>query len=91
MPRNAQSLKSKLEKFINEFGSHHFSTDGKILFCKVCSSSINVERKYQIKQHIETFIHQGNLKKFNQKDNKATQSLLSNSFAAGESKNEFFT
>ena len=63
MPCVSKNQESKLTKFVDKFGSHIFQTDGKTLFCRLCSFTIAHERKSQIEQHIGTIIHRSNVQK----------------------------
>ncbi|XP_018497539.1 uncharacterized protein LOC108865216 [Galendromus occidentalis] len=47
----------ELEKFVEEFGSEAFTTDGKVLTCEFREKAINAEKKYFVKQHMSTVIH----------------------------------
>ena len=40
-----------------------FSTDGKILFCKICEQSVNYGKKYFLFQHVNTTKHKNALSK----------------------------
>lgn len=42
MPKVKMSLFSQLNNYVSEFGPEVFSTDGKLLYCKICDIS-NVE------------------------------------------------
>jgi len=44
MPKEKQSQISRLKEFISKFGDNAFSTDGRILFCKVYELKIKYER-----------------------------------------------
>lgn len=58
MPKVSASSGKKLNDFVREFGSDVFSTDGSVLFCKVCEKSVNFEKKYFVSQHVQTAKHQ---------------------------------
>ncbi|KAG7171882.1 CGG triplet repeat-binding protein 1-like 1, partial [Homarus americanus] len=48
----------KLNDLVWEFGCDVFSTDGSVLFCKVCEKAVNFEKKYFVSQHVQTAKHQ---------------------------------
>jgi len=50
MPKVKTSL--RLRGYINEFGEDVFSTDKKMLFCKVCSVKVASKKKFMISQHL---------------------------------------
>jgi len=37
--------------FVEEFGEKYFTTDGKILFCKLCEVKVMFEKRFTVKQH----------------------------------------
>jgi hypothetical protein len=55
-------LSVQLNNYVREFGKDILSTDGKVLFCLICEKSLNNAKKpimkFQVKQHLETNIHQ---------------------------------
>ncbi len=51
------SSKQKLNNLVKEFGGEILSTDGTVLFCKVCEKTVNYEKKYFVTQHLETSKH----------------------------------
>lgn len=64
MPKLSVTLRSKLQSYVNTFGSDVFCTDGKVLTCKICKQSVNYEKKYIfISQHIGTIKHKNALSK----------------------------
>lgn len=73
MPRNRNSLKIKLKKYINIYGKDVLQTDGDSLICRVCSIKLNSDRKSQIDQHLLTKTHQLNVN-----SNSARQNQLPN-------------
>ncbi|KAL4088528.1 hypothetical protein QTP88_023622 [Uroleucon formosanum] len=46
-----------LQRYLREYGDV-FSTDGDILFCKVCSVKVNAEKKFTVTQHLKTNKHE---------------------------------
>jgi len=58
--------KEKLKKYVSEYGTD-FSTDGNVLYCKMCKIKIKFEKKYNVSQHIKT---ESTKKMLNEKMNK---------------------
>lgn len=46
-----------LQRYLREYGDI-FSSDGGILFCKVCSVKVNAEKKFTVTQHLKTNKHE---------------------------------
>ena len=46
MSKIKSSNRSRLLAFINEFGNDIFSTDGTVLFCKICEVKVAADRKF---------------------------------------------
>ena len=57
MPKIKPSDRCRLRAYVQEFGENIFSTDGKILFCKVCEVKVAAEKKFTITQHISRDKH----------------------------------
>jgi hypothetical protein len=51
------SYSAKLRGFIQQFCGKHFSTDGKILFCKFCEVWLMVVKCFCVQQHCDTIKH----------------------------------
>src|SRR5215468_11344394 len=47
----------KLRGFVKEFGEKYFSTDGIILFCKLCEVKVTAEKRFTVQQHCNTAKH----------------------------------
>lgn len=41
-----------LKKYVTEFGENVFSTDGNILFCKICETKVNGNKRFTVIQHL---------------------------------------
>jgi hypothetical protein len=55
MPKEKKKTQiSRLKSFILEFGDNIFSSDGRVLFCKICEIKVKYERRCSIIQHIQT-------------------------------------
>jgi hypothetical protein len=44
----------RLRGFVKEFGEKYFTTDGKILFCKLCEVKVTAEKRFTLQQHCNT-------------------------------------
>jgi hypothetical protein len=40
-----------LRGFVKEFGEKYFTTDGIILFCKLCEVKVTAEKRFTVQQH----------------------------------------
>lgn len=85
MPKVKPSSSLRLRAYINEFGEDVFSTDGKILFCKICSVKVASEKKFTITQHLSRDKHVKGLEMNKAKNSKYTTQAfftdtLTNSF-----------
>jgi len=54
---------TRIKKYITEFGENVFSSDGIILFCKLCETKINTDRRYLVTQHFKTEKHNSAVKR----------------------------
>ena len=57
MPKVPASTRSKLEALVKNFGSDVFSTDGQLLFCKVCERAVCADKKFLVSQHVTGMKH----------------------------------
>jgi hypothetical protein len=89
MPKGKCSDSSSLIGFVQEFGEKYFSTDGKILFCKVCEISVMAEKRFCVRQHCDTAKHQKNLHLQSMKQNRQ-KLLLENPETSTSSKTSQF-
>jgi hypothetical protein len=51
MPKAKSSKSCNLKQIVVEFGDI-FSTDGDILYCKMCDTKVAVEKRFIVQQHI---------------------------------------
>ena len=79
MPKSKPLFSSKLRKYVNEFGGDIFSTDGTILFCKVCEVRVSAEKKFTIQQHVASNKHIIGVQKKNDKETSCLQTLITTS------------
>jgi hypothetical protein len=56
MPKVKCSDSVRLRGFVKEFGEKYFTTDGKILFCKLCEVKVTAEKRFTV-QHCNTAKH----------------------------------
>ena len=47
----------KLKNIISKYGSNIFKTDGEVLFCNLCSTSVSFQKAFSVEQHISTKKH----------------------------------
>lgn len=76
MGKVKKTTSEKLNGFVTSFGKGLFTTDGKILMCKVCEKFVTADRHSQVQQHVETSKHKDLAKRRLAKTNPQTQSLL---------------
>jgi hypothetical protein len=46
MPKYSDNV--RLHSFVQEFGEKYFTTDGKILFCKLCEVKVMAEKRFTV-------------------------------------------
>lgn len=63
MPKVKTSKSNRLTKYVNEFGKEILSTDGEILFCKICEIKVASEKKFTVVQHISRDKHVSGLRR----------------------------
>ena len=73
MPKVKPSKATSLRNIVSEFGEEVFSTDGSILFCKVCEVKVAAERRFTVQQHIGREKHK---RAVENADKKKTSQLL---------------
>jgi len=55
MPKEKKTLLNRLRCYVDEFGSDIFKIDSSILFCKICETKVNSDKKYNVSQYLKTF------------------------------------
>lgn len=76
-----KSNREKMQSYIHEFGGYKtFSTEGKMLFCKLCETAVSCERKSLVRQHVQTEKHQQKQAEFAEGPTPAKQQLLTEEF-----------
>jgi len=76
MPKVKQSLLTRLQMYVNEFGSNIFSIDSRVLFCKVCEIKVNSDKKFNVSQHLKSDKHIKSLVRYERQINRKQQQLL---------------
>ena len=61
MPKIPTSTRTKLENYVKLFGRDTFSTDGKVLLCKICEKDVKCSQKSQVTQHLNGILHKAKL------------------------------
>lgn len=54
---------------LRDFGKYIFSTNGLILYCKICDVNVSSEKKFHIQQHIKRNKHKNTLLKIENSKN----------------------
>jgi hypothetical protein len=57
MPKVKCSDSVRLRGFVKEFGEKYFTTDGTILFCKLCELKVTTEQRFTVQQQCNTAKH----------------------------------
>ena len=63
-----------LRQYVTQFGENVFSTDGTILFCKVCKVNVTADKRFTVQQYIGREKHLRALENVNKR--KLSQLLL---------------
>lgn len=53
MPKEKQSISSRLKNIVHEFGENTFATDANLLRSKFCKIKINHEKKFNILKYLK--------------------------------------
>ena len=81
MPKEKQTVAARLQYFVSEFGADLFSTDNKVLVCKVCETKISSEKRFSISQHITSNKHVRGVQRFQRKEKNKKIQLLASSMS----------
>jgi len=57
MPKVKSSCSNRLRGSVKEFGEHVLTTDGSILYCKLCEVKVGSERRFTVEQRMNTAKH----------------------------------
>lgn len=63
MPKVKMPYLDRLRGYVREYGSDVFSTDGQILFCKICEVKVAADKKFTITQHVSRDKHRKGLQR----------------------------
>lgn len=88
MPKIKPSTATHLKQIISEFGEDIFSTDGKILFCKICEVKVAAEKRFTVQQHIGRDKHKNGIQNISER--KTFQVLLAQSASTSKGSSSKF-
>jgi hypothetical protein len=71
-----QSLACRLRACVREFDDNIYTTDGTILYCKICDIKVAGEKKFHISQHVARNKHMMGTEKITHQKSSTTQTLL---------------
>jgi hypothetical protein len=74
MAKVKRSESAKLRGFVKDFGEECFSSDGRILFCKLCGVKVTAGKRFNVQQHCDTAKHKNNFSR--QTSHQSRQQLL---------------
>lgn len=57
MPKVKTSNIVRIKSYISEYGENIFSSDGNILYCKMCEVKVMCEKRFTVLQHLKTDKH----------------------------------
>jgi len=63
MPKVKIPCLDRLRGYVREYGSDVFSTDGQIVFCKICEVKVAADKKFTITQHVSRDKHKQGLQR----------------------------
>lgn len=66
---------SRVNSYISEFGENIFSSDGNILFCKICEVKVTCEKRFTVLQHLKTSKHSRGIQRLGAQQQKIQQLL----------------
>lgn len=89
MPKIKPSKPCHLRKIVSEFGENVFSTDGIILFCKLCETKVSADKRFTVIQHIGRDKHK-RAAELAKKKREGSQLLLAESSSVVLSKKPFY-
>jgi hypothetical protein len=74
MPKVKCFESAKLRGFVKDFGEEYFSSDGRILFCKLCEVKVTAGKRFNVQQHYDRAKHKNSLSR--QTSHQSRQRLL---------------
>jgi hypothetical protein len=78
MPKFKPIKSDILKNHVSEFGDTIFSSDGSILFCKMCEVQVCTDRRYIVTQHLKIDKHSWAVNKKTNNKNSKIQQLVTN-------------
>ena len=75
MPKVKSTKSERLEAYVKSFGSEIFSTDGKVLLCRICERPVSAEKKFLVSQHVNGARHKASWDKKNQSNSASVVQL----------------
>jgi len=76
MPKEKKTLLNRLRCYVDEFGSDIFKIDSCILFCKICETKVNSDKKYNVSQHLKTDKHLKGINRCKEQTQRKQQQLM---------------
>jgi len=76
MPKEKKTLLNRLRCYVDEFGSDIFKIDSSILFCKICETKVNSDKKYNVSQHLKTDKHLKGINRCKEQTQRKQQQLM---------------
>lgn len=76
MPKEKKTLIHRLRSYVDEFGSNIFTIDSSILFCKICETKVNSDKKFNVLQHLKTDKHLKGINRYKEQTQRKQQQLM---------------
>jgi len=77
MPKAKPSDVCRLRSYVQQYGESIFSTDGSVLFCKICEVKVAAEKKFTVTQHVSREKHLRALEIQKNRKSEVVQTLIS--------------
>lgn len=87
MPKLKTSNSAKLKQFVSEYGDTVFSSDGTILYCKICEVKVSAEKRFTVDQHVNREKHKRGIQAG---ERKKQQMLLGQCTSANSANSVFY-
>ncbi|XP_018497475.1 uncharacterized protein LOC100908769, partial [Galendromus occidentalis] len=89
MPREKPSTRSRLGTYVKLFGEEILSSDGQVLFCKVCEREVSADKKFLVMQHVNGVRHKSSLNKKKEQSNSSSVPQIIPYLEASGKKSQF--
>lgn len=76
MPKEKKTLIHRLRSYVDEFGFNIFTIDSSILFCKICETKVNSDKKFNVFQHLKTDKHIKGINRCKEQTQRKQQQLM---------------